>query len=228
MQFFKKNYCRLEHYSFCCLTPSSPYDCQQFSIGDSNEYYSYIETYENIELVKHRILELNDEWIYGDIYKQNQKKLVLGLINQWNDHIDIVLCNNNEWYISDISDYTLECAIKKKYQQEDLQNLKVFEFFFPYHMECLSTDVVSDKIGWQVIKEWLDTGQYTQYFVDLDGNIQTRTYEFKVNGRIVDITELQDEQMLIEINNVQENEISKNINEPTNESISEDYEEKSF
>lgn len=37
-----------------------------------------------------------------------------------------------------------------------------------------------------------------------------------------------DEEMLIDIDNVQENEIYKNISELTDESIPEDYEEKPF
>ena len=228
MQFLENHYCQLEHYSFCDLTPSSHHYSQQVFIGDSNKYYSYIETYGDISSVKHRILELNKEWRHGNIHKQNQKNLILGLINRWGDTTNIALCNESEWYISGISGYTLESAMKKKQQRENFQNLKVFEFFFPYYMECLSTNIVSDEIGWQVIKEWLDTRQYTQYFVDVNGDIQTREYEFKINGRIVDITELQDEEMLIDIDNVQENEISKNISELIDKSIPEDYEEKPF
>ena len=114
MHFLENNYCQLEHYSFCNLTPRTPYDCQQFSVGDSNKYYAYIERYENIDLVKHRILELDKEWKHGDLYQQNQQKLVVCLFNRWNDCIKIALCNSNEWHISVISSYTLECAIKKK------------------------------------------------------------------------------------------------------------------
>lgn len=82
MHFLENNYCQLKHYSFCNLTPSSHHYFQQVFISDSNKYYSYIETYGDISSVKHRILELNQEWRHGNIYKQNQKNLILGLINR--------------------------------------------------------------------------------------------------------------------------------------------------
>ena len=105
---------------------------------------------------------------------------VIGLKNRWGDFKEIGICGNLGLYLTDAYDYTLEYInkIEKLKSANQKKEREVFIFFMPYCLECFSEQFTSEETAWRIIQEWLDTGQYTQYYLNKSGEIKTKKYLF--------------------------------------------------
>ena len=176
----RESYCTLIHYDFCDLKPGSPFNTTQILFADSIYYLAYIEEYDDFNSLESRISKLSREWIQGKIYqKMKYYNLMITLKNQWEDSILIGIYNYGEWYIPGMSNYSLESIDKKKNAKNNtISNTQLISFYMPTETTCFWRELISRQAAAKIVKEWLNTGGYTQYFLNNLGEIQTRKYPF--------------------------------------------------
>lgn len=198
-------YCRLEHLCFYEIKDRQPLIKEKSLLSDEdneleyNEFDVYLEKYQDFTTVEARILELNQIWrerhpererywtkeekeayLRGEIFDEYRDiYLPIILYNRWGDYM-IVIVTYAGWFMSAASFYTLEYIDNsKRFGEFDPIKEKTFLFYLPQWTEFSERDCISKKVACSLIKEWLDTGEYTKYFLNKAGEIKTIKYTFE-------------------------------------------------
>ncbi|MGL5873451.1 MAG: hypothetical protein ACRC2R_13975 [Xenococcaceae cyanobacterium] len=94
----------------------------------------------------------------------------------------VVGVSDSGWTIPGSSRYTIEYRNNQiKLGKYDITKEKKFLFYLPEYTEFSSSDFISKETACSLLKEWLDTGEYTQYFFNESGELITRKYTYSSN-----------------------------------------------
>lgn len=199
-----KIYCRLEHLCLYKLEDRQSlkktksiflYDEDDL---DTPDYATdvYIEEYNDFSSVKARIIELNQIWRQRHPEKERywtkqekekystkgiinsdfkDKYLSVMLYNRWQD-LMVIGISYLGWIMPGFSNYTMECINKKIKQKKLNLKEKSLVFYTPEWTEFSESDFISENAACYLIKQWLDTGQYTKYFVNKLGELKKEKY----------------------------------------------------
>ncbi len=201
----RKNYCRLE--IFCVYDiDNNELAIKEKSLSVQNDknlkyvkdYDVYVEKYQDFISVKNRIIKLGNIWkqYHPEIeipWTEEEKKacysgkketsrniyISVVLYNQWGDNINVGISHAG-WVIPEVSCYTLEYENNIiKLGNIDFSNQRIFVIFTPQVTEFFECDFISEKSACSLIKEWLETGEYTKHSIKrklFPGNLNNNDY----------------------------------------------------
>jgi hypothetical protein len=204
MEANSKIYCILEH--FCLYQIEDRQSLKKaksiYLSQDDVDVYVYVEEYQNFQTLEARIVELNQIWrqrypekekywtqeekeaYYQDSIVYDRVRdiyLAVLLYNRWGDHM-VVGVSDSGWTIPGSSRYTIEYKNNQiKLGKYDITKEKQFLFYLPEYTEFSSSDFISKETACSLLKEWLDTGEYTQYFFNESDELMTRKYTYNPN-----------------------------------------------
>ncbi|MGL6344945.1 MAG: hypothetical protein ACRC80_38055, partial [Waterburya sp.] len=153
---------------------------QEKSLKLSKDYV-YVENYNDFQLVKSRIIELNKIWrnrypekerywsqeekqahfIGGTIIDDRVRDRYIGifLYNRWGDKMTVGVTYLG-WTIPGFSCYTLDSINnRKRLGKLDLKKERTFVFNIPEWTDFCVRDFISQESACSLIEEWLDTGE---------------------------------------------------------------------
>ncbi len=214
----KEVYCKLECPCFYGIEELKGLKKERSKdLPESDEYaYAYVENLDDFQSVKSRIIEINKFWRNkhpeteryaseekkeafrsGKIFDEDYKDIYIFVFinNRWGDSMMVGLTYLG-WLIPGCSSFTSEYLKNKLAHAKSFEESRTFVFSIPDWTEFLERKFISEESACSLIEEWLDTGEFTKYYINKSGEIKIYNSDIDESDRYFPIRSKAEETQL--------------------------------